>query len=202
MLPSAAGVIDPLLSTGFPLTLLGIGRLVDMLERTSRGPGREAALDEYARQSQRELDATERLVAALYASMTDFDLSKRLTRVYFAAASFSETARRLGRPQLAPGFLLCDHPTFGPASRGIAEIAMRRPTGRTRASLFDRIDHTVEPFDLAGLGDDARRDWYPVLAGDLIAAREKLGATRAEIDVLLERCGFATGASQPLTIAD
>jgi FADH2 O2-dependent halogenase len=202
MLPSAGGVIDPLLSTGFPLTLLGIGRLVDLLERTWNGPGREAALDEYARQTQHELDATERLVAALYASMDDFDLFKRLTRLYFAAASFSETARRLGRPQLAPGFLLCDHPTFGLTSRAIAEIAMRTPTDRSRASLFDRIDSSIEPFDLAGLGDAARRDWYPVLADDLIAGREKLGATRAEIDVLLERCGFATEASQPLTIAD
>ena len=202
MLPSAAGVIDPLLSTGFPLTLLGIGRLVDLLERTWSGSGREAALNEYAQQTQRELDATERLVAALYASMNDFDLFKRLTRLYFAAASFSETARRLARPQLAPGFLLCDHPTFGVASRAIAEIAMRQPTDRARANLFERIDRTIEPFDLAGLGDDARRDWYPVLAGDLIAGREKLGATRAEIDVLLERCGFATESSEPLTIAD
>ena len=38
MLPSAAGVIDPLLSTGFPLTLLGITRLLDVLETTSAGP--------------------------------------------------------------------------------------------------------------------------------------------------------------------
>ena len=46
LLPSAAGVIDPLLSTGFPLTLLGIGRLLDVLERhdarrrTRRRPSR------------------------------------------------------------------------------------------------------------------------------------------------------------------
>ena len=32
LLPSAAGVIDPLLSTGFPLTLLGIQRLLKVLE--------------------------------------------------------------------------------------------------------------------------------------------------------------------------
>ena len=44
LLPSAAGVIDPLLSTGFPLTLLGILRLVDLLEHTVPGPEREAAL--------------------------------------------------------------------------------------------------------------------------------------------------------------
>ena len=190
MLPSAAGVIDPLLSTGFPLTLLGVGRLVDLLQRTWEGPGRQTALDEYAQQTQRELDATERLVAALYATMNDFDLFKRITRLYFAAASFSETARRLGRHDLAPGFLLCDHPAFGPAVRVIADIAMVGPTGRARANLCDEIDRVIEPFDLAGLGDDSRRDWYPVLAEDLVAGRDKLGATRAEIDGLLARCGF------------
>ncbi len=194
MLPSAAGVIDPLLSTGFPLTLLGVGRLVDLLERTWDRPGRDAALEEYALQTQRELDATERLVAALYASMNDFDLFKRLSRLYFAAASFSETARRLGNHELAPGFLLCDHSTFGPRSRAIAGRAMLGPTDRARANLLGEIDRTVEPFDVAGLGDDSRCDWYPVLAEDLIAGRQKLGATRAQIDVLLERCGFTARA--------
>ena len=49
LLPSAAGVIDPLLSTGFPLTLLGILRLLDLLERTSPGRERDAALPTYER---------------------------------------------------------------------------------------------------------------------------------------------------------
>ena len=44
LLPSAAGVIDPLLSTGFPLTLLGIARLLDILETTAPGAERRAAL--------------------------------------------------------------------------------------------------------------------------------------------------------------
>jgi tetracycline 7-halogenase / FADH2 O2-dependent halogenase len=192
MLPSAAGVIDPLLSTGFPLTLLGIGRLVDGLERTWGGAGRTDMLAAYARQTQRELDDTERLVGALYSSMRDFDLFKRLTRLYFAAASFSETARRLDRAELAPGFLLGDHPSFGPELRSIAAMALNRPADRPRADLLDRIDRAIDPFDIAGLGDDTRRDWYPVLADDLLAARHKLGASEHEIDRLLERCGFRT----------
>ncbi len=69
LLPSAAGVIDPLLSTGFPLTLLGIVRLLDLLERTSPGPERDAALLDYERTTLAELDATEQLVGALYATM-------------------------------------------------------------------------------------------------------------------------------------
>lgn len=197
MLPSAAGVIDPLLSTGFPLTLLGIHRLVDALERTWSAPGRQAALADYAARTRRELDVTERLVAALYASMRDFDLFKRLSRLYFAAASFGEAARRLRRPELSPGFLLCDHPAFGPSVRAIAEVAMLRPADRARANLFDQIDRTIAPFDVAGLGDDARRDWYPVLAADLVAARGKLRATEAEIAHLLERCGFGPMPAVP-----
>ncbi len=191
MLPSAAGVIDPLLSTGFPLTLLGVIRLAGLIERTGTRQSAKA-LDDYAQQTRRELDATERLVAALYACMDDFDLFKRLSRVYFAAASFSEAARRLGRPHLAPGFLLCDHPLFGPASRAITEAALMRPTDRARANLCAEIDRIIEPFDVAGLGDASRSDWFPVLADDLLDGREKLHATEAEIDSLLERCGFST----------
>jgi len=191
LLPSAAGVIDPLLSTGFPLTLLGLLRLVDILERTSPGDARNAALADYERITLRELDATERLVSALYASMDDPPLFKRLSLLYFAAASFSESVRRLGRADLAPGFLLHAHPTFGPELEAYTEIAVRRPTGRARRVLEDRIDRAIEPFDTAGLLDRTRRDWYPVLASDILASAAKLGATRAELLELLERSGFS-----------
>ena len=102
MLPSAAGVIDPLLSTGFPLTLLGLLRLLDLLERSPAGPEREAALREYERTTLAELDATEQLVAALYETMTDPPLFKRLSLLYFAAASFSETVQTPRPPAAGP----------------------------------------------------------------------------------------------------
>jgi tetracycline 7-halogenase / FADH2 O2-dependent halogenase len=190
LLPSAAGVIDPLLSTGFPLTLLGIGRLVDLLEHTTEGPQREAALAAYAQVTQDELDATERLVAALYAAMTDPLLFKRLTLLYFAAASYSEAARRLGRPELAPGFLLHRHPLFGPALRSCTELATTHLDGPVRDALVTRIDQSIEPFNVAGLLDRSRRDWFPVLAEDLLASGSKLDATADEIHELLKRSGF------------
>jgi FADH2 O2-dependent halogenase len=190
MLPSAAGVIDPLLSTGFPLTLLGIGRLLDLLERTSEGPERDAALRAYARVTQDELDITEQLVGALYANMTDAALFKRLSLLYFAAASFSEAARRLGRPGLTPGFLLNAHPRFGPELRECAAGAATRPRGPERDALLTRIDRAIEPFDTAGLLDERRRSWYPVLAEDLVAGASKLDASVDDIHRLLERCGF------------
>jgi FADH2 O2-dependent halogenase len=194
LLPSAAGVIDPLLSTGFPLTLLGVLRLVDLLERTSPGPDREAALLAYERQTVQELDATERLVSALYATMHDPALFKRLGLLYFAAASFSEAARRLGRPELAPGFLLCAHPTFGPELAACAAMAVFEPRATVRDALESRIDRAIEPFDTAGLLDHSRRDWFPVLASDLQASASKLEATSEEIHRLLERCGMVPAA--------
>ena len=195
LLPSAAGVIDPLLSTGFPLTLLGIGRLARVLEETAPGTAREAALARYAKDTTEELETTERLVAALYATMSDFPLFKRLTALYFAAASYAETVRRLGQPDRARGFLLHADPIFGPALRGITARVLALPRGQARdaarSRVFDDVVGAIVPFDVAGLGDTTRRDWYPVLASDLLAARDLLGVSSAAIDALLARCGFA-----------
>jgi tetracycline 7-halogenase / FADH2 O2-dependent halogenase len=195
LLPSAAGVIDPLLSTGFPLTLLGIVRLLDVLEHTSPGPERDVALATYERTTLRELDATEQLVGALYATMSDPELFTRLTLLYFAAASFSEAARRLGKPELAPGFLLNQHPVFGPELAACAALAANRDglaaDPQARRALEDRIDRAIEPFDTAGLLDRSRRGWYPVLASDLLAHRAKLRASEEEVVALLKRAGMA-----------
>lgn len=199
LLPSAAGVIDPLLSTGFPLTLLGILRLVDLLERTSPGEEREAALERYEETTLAELDVTEQLVAALYATMDDPALFKRLSLLYFAAASFSEAARRLGRPDLAPGFLLREHPAFGREVNACSRLAASLPRGEARRSLEARIDRAIEPFDIAGLLDDERRSWYPVLAGDLLDSAGKLQAGQSDILELLERTGMVPAAESRAT---
>jgi FADH2 O2-dependent halogenase len=186
-------VIDPLLSTGFPLTLLGILRLLDILESTDEGPEREAGLRAYAQATHDELEATERLVAALYANMADPPLFKRLTLLYFAAASYAETAWRLGRRELAPGFLLHAHPQFGAELRACSESALRTIDGIAREALLTRIDRAIMPFDVAGLLDRSRRDWYPVLAEDLVTNGSKLNTSSVEIERLLERCGFTRG---------
>jgi FADH2 O2-dependent halogenase len=195
LLPSAAGVIDPLLSTGFPLTLLGVLRLARLFEEHAPGTaGFEAGMGEYVRHTANELDATEQLVGALYASMDDFERFKRLSLLYFAAASYTETMRRLDRADRARGFLLCGDPMFGPELRACAAAASAPLTGEERRALLARIDRAIEPFDVAGLGDRARRDWYPVRADDLVAAAPKLGATPEEVGRLLQRCGFTASA--------
>jgi FADH2 O2-dependent halogenase len=196
LLPSAAGFVDPLLSTGFPLTLLGIERLARWLEQSWGAAGAGPALFDYSLRTTEELALTSRLIGALYGAMDDFELFEALALLYFAAASYTETARRLGRPELAGGAFLCgEHPVFGPRLRWCVSAALRRDA--PRALLLERVRQAIEPVDVAGLGRADRAHWHPVDAAGLFAAREKLGASRADIERLLERCGFAAPAVQP-----
>ena len=190
LLPAAAGFVDPLLSTGFPLTLLGVSRLAAALEQHWNSPRLAPALANYSSQTLRELDTAAALVGALYAQMNDFEAFTVLTQLYFAAASFAETARRLGRPELATEFLLMNRAPFAKALRHCAEAAGQPLLEPARARFFQLITGAIEPINVAGLGDAARRNWYPALAADLLAAAPKLGAERAEIERLLARCGF------------
>jgi FADH2 O2-dependent halogenase len=186
LLPSAAGFVDPLLSTGFPLVLLGVSRLAEIFERDPSRWG--DALPTYVRQTEQELLATARLIGSLYASMANFPVFVSLTLLYFAAASFSETARRLGRPHLASSFLLHDHPLFQiqPLLDRARAVGNREDTRR----LNDDILRIIEPFNVAGLGDPSRRNWYPADAEDMLRAAPKLGVDRNEVTQLLARCGF------------
>lgn len=193
LLPSAAGFIDPLLSTGFPLTLLGVERLANILETKWGCDDFADELFNYSMQTTIELVATERLIAALYATMPDFELFRALTLLYFAAASFTEAVRRLGKPELAGNtFLLGEHPVFGPRFRRCLELALQKPTGAARDDLFQKIQQTIEPVNIAGLGRAERRHWYPVLADDLFASADKLQSTSTELAAMLARCGFTT----------
>jgi tetracycline 7-halogenase / FADH2 O2-dependent halogenase len=194
LLPSAAAFIDPLLSTGFPLTLLGINRLARIIEESWGRPDFELALDAYAAATLEEADRAALLISALYASFSDFELFGALSLLYFAAASFAEAARRLGRPHLAGTFLSGDDPVFGPALRDCCRSALstarRGGDASERKRLLSRIFAAIEPLDVAGLSDAGRRNWHPIEAGPLLAASHKLGATPKEIETMLAGSGF------------
>ncbi len=190
LLPSAAGFVDPLLSTGFPLTLLGVARLVEIIECHWAAERFSSQLQGYATRTGEELLATASLIGALYANMNNFDVFVALTLLYFAAASFAESARRLGKPQLAPSFLLCTHPLFGPICAHLCKRAQQKLTAEESRQLIAEILAAVEPFNVAGLGRAERRNWYPVDADDLLDAAAKLNAGPEEIRALLARCGF------------
>jgi FADH2 O2-dependent halogenase len=183
MLPSAAGFVDPLLSTGFALTLMGIERLGLILQQDLDSAG--CQLQDYAEQTESDLLAASRLIGALYATMDNFPAFTAVSLLYFAAVSFSETAYRLGRHELVRGFLLHRHPEFGPASRLLLELACKMDK-----TFAGEVLGLIEPFNLGGFGAPARRNWYPVHAEDLLDAASKLGVSQQEIAAMLDRSGF------------
>jgi FADH2 O2-dependent halogenase len=193
LLPSAAGFVDPLFSTGFPLVLFGVMRLAAILEAHWDSPRFSEALSTYASRTEGDLLATARLIGSLYASMANFPLFVSLSLLYFATASFAETARRLGKPELASAFLLHDHPMFGTQSAELLNRARQVRGSDSTEKLISEVLRAIEPFNVAGLGDRRRRNWYPVDAEDLRRAAPKLGVDREEISRLLERCGFTAG---------
>jgi tetracycline 7-halogenase / FADH2 O2-dependent halogenase len=189
MLPSAAGFIDPLLSTGFPLTISGILRLSKIIEQDWDSVRFSDSLKQYESETMNELSVCENLVAALYKNMDDFQLFSRITHLYFAAASFMETAHRLNKPELGSSFLLNRHPEFGTALRRICQEACKN-TDKT--DLIRQIEEAIQPFDVIGLAKFSRRNWYPCLGADLFEAADKLQATKQEIDTLLKRNFYET----------
>lgn len=190
LLPSAAGFVDPLLSTGFPLTLLGVTRLAEILERNWSSEQFSLRLDQYAKTTAAELLATARLIGALYANFGNFSVFSAVSLLYFAAVSYAETARRLGRSHLASSFLLHDHPRFGPECVRVLEKARAMGGDIDSDALTEEIQRVIEPIDVAGLTERGRRNWYPVNAEDLLRAEHKMDASRDQIREMLERCGF------------
>jgi FADH2 O2-dependent halogenase len=198
MLPSAAGFVDPLLSTGFALTLMGIERLGRILDRYFESDELVGQLHGYAEQTEGELLAASLLISALYATMGNFPAFTAVSMLYFAAVSYVETAYRLGKPELATGFLLREHSHFGPASRRLLERAhMLRGVDDTRA-FADEVLRVIAPFNVGRFGDPALRNCYPVRAEDLLQAGSKLGVSRDEIVSMLDISGFYQSHSPTL----
>jgi FADH2 O2-dependent halogenase len=168
LLPSAAAFVDPLLSTGFPLTLLGLARLAEAIETSWGHESFARRLEAYSDLTLSEADSAALLVSALYASFQDFPLFAAISKLYFAAASFTEAARRYRGAKRE--ILLCaDHPVFGPASRKHAGRLSPPPKesdlAGARRELLRKIDRAIEPLDVAGL----RRPRPPQLAPPVLA---------------------------------
>ena len=186
LLPSASCFVDPLLSTGFALNFLGISRICTALERHGLGNAVfQSEMSRAVKNTERELDAVARLVGALYPNMGSFERFSSLTLLYFAAMSFSESAWRLGRPELASSFLLSDQEPFASRARAICEQA-----GDSGFPLRDKVLEAISAVDVAGLSDPDRRNWFPVDSRDLLSAHAKLGVKREAVSDFVARSGL------------
>lgn len=183
LLPSALGFVDPLFSTGFPLTLMGLHRLGRGLETGALDTA--SWRDEYAAASVEELEAVARLVGGCYASFHDFPAFADLSMLYFAAASFSEMSRRLEKG-LATRFLLQNQREF---RRLLRQHTLAARGGNPSPAPAIRRD--LEPFNIAGLCDPGKRHWYGVDLQDVVRGAGKLESTPDEVMAFFQRMGWS-----------
>lgn len=153
LLPSAGAFVDPLFSTGIPLTLLGIERLGQAMEHAWGRPELDAAVAAGMRLSAREAEAAARLVGASYAGFRHFPLFAAFSMFYFAAASFSEMARRLGSDALEPrpGAARAPGETRARIPAEDSDGGDLFPNGLRTPPLFLRVDHPTFGPDFARL---------------------------------------------------
>jgi tetracycline 7-halogenase / FADH2 O2-dependent halogenase len=194
MLPSAAAFIDPLFSTGIPMTLLGIERLAAVLQASGprpQGPGLgqssglrptpaqrpEAwALGPYGGVTLAEATHTARFIAGCYAAFSRFDVFTAYSMFYFVAASFSEMARRLN-PDAARGFLAAADPDFTSAIARLSPVS--HSSDPTRCA--SEIAAACEPLNIAGLCDPTKRNSYGIDLEDTVRGAAKLGVSAAHV---------------------
>ncbi len=182
LLPGAAAVVDPLFSTGFPLSLLGIQRYGTALEEdwgTARWATRLAHI---SHSTLAEADHTATLVGACYktfaaggrrnSGIPGFPTFTSLSMLYFVAASYSEMARRLGHPARAEGFLLRETPAFRNA---FTSLTARAHTGYPATPAETAA--LLAPFNVAGLCDATKGNWYSVALEDVVRNADKLGVS-------------------------
>lgn len=177
LLPSCAAFVDPLFSTGMPLTLLGIERIGRAVERDWGTDRFGASLAEVGRITLDEADHTAGYVGACFAAMRDLEVFAPLSMFYFTAASFSETARRLDAPATPSRFLALDRERF---TRGLHAAVRRVHTGKAFAASgrFERsIACAVDSTNVAGLCDPSKDNWYGVDLEDVVRGAAKLGVS-------------------------
>jgi FADH2 O2-dependent halogenase len=189
MLPSAAAFIDPLFSTGIPLTLLGIERLARILEGGVDQAGRKARLytassggssdpPSYNDATLADADRTAQFIAGSYAGFQRFPLFTSYSMFYFAAASYSEMARRLDSPKTPRGFLCGDSDRFTGAMARLSPAIASRASG---GGYDSEVAAAIADWNVAGLCDPEKRNWYDVDLDDTIRGAGKLGLTRKQV---------------------
>ncbi len=194
LLPSAAAFVDPLFSTGIPLTLLGIERLGRIVEEAWGTEELTSRLEEYGALTLQEADATAGFIGACYAALPRFPVFAALSQFYFAAASYSEMARRLDKPHLVRRFLASDHACFGPnLRRGAAWV--RRYAGQMdkadTAAFEAQVGNAIGCLNVAGLSDPRKRNWYGVDLNDVVNSAERLGMTAEAMRAVLRTAPWA-----------
>lgn len=163
MLPAAACFLDPLHSSGNALTLVGIERLIGVLER--EGSARELGLAAYEEALFRDVALLDKVIHGCYEGFRHFELMQSYAMLYFAGAHYSETQRRLDPTQVDLGFLNSHDPRFrqivDEAHERICRLTATRHLSQAASTNFQsHIATAIEPYNLAGLCDPTKFNMY------------------------------------------
>ena len=194
LLPHAYGFVDPLFSTGIAWSLRAVERLGLCFEEARSGQRvpDPRQLERYGQLLGREADQIDRMVAGTYEAMAHFDLFAAQAMIYFATVSYAEVRQRLVADDTAhpawSGFLgvgdvVCD-PLPRASVRRLTRITRgegREGTTDERASFVSWVRRAIEPRNIAGLADPARRNLYAVDLDLLIDRHALLGMTRDQL---------------------
>ena len=197
MLPSAAAFVDPIFSTGFPLTLLGVERLAHLLEERlfvgAAATGASGALAAYGATTLAEADHTARFVGGCYAAFSRFEVFADYSMFYFAVASFEEARRRLRPADRGFGFLAAQD------ARLAAEMVRLAPTtaGLVADGFAEQVARAIEPVNVAGLCRPHKANWYGVDDEDLAAGAAKLGVSAEAVQRMLTSLGLSMPTRVP-----
>jgi len=193
MLPSAAAFVDPLFGAGMAMTALGVERLGRLLEDNLGDKELNERLSDYGRLTLMEADHTAGFIAGCYAAFPRFELFTSLSMVYFAAASYCEMARRLGRNHLAQRFLAVDRQDFAADAERLSQI-LRRNDSLDSIFFAAQVKQKIDCLNVAGLCDQHKRNWYDVGLEDVINCAGKLELTSEEMQSFLQSAAWAQSA--------
>ena len=189
MLPSAAAFVDPLFSTGFPLTLLGVQRLANILVSSWGKSDFSARLQEYERITFEEADWTAKFIGGCFSSFPRFSQFAAFSMFYFAAASFSEMTRRLDRRKLVSRFLAADRPEFANGLRG--ELERLAAPACDDSSLYEGVRNSIANMNVAGLCKPEKRNWYGADLQDVVDASHLLEYDACDLQRILKEATWA-----------
>jgi len=195
LLPSAAAFVDPLFSTGIPLTLVGIERLGRILEGSLGSPDLSEKLRDYGELTLSDADWSAMFVGGCFAAMPHFELFTAFSMYYFAAVSFGEMARRIERRDLASRFLAQNLREYADGLRAGARWLHSRagaPSPSEIEAFQIAIANAVRTINIAGVCDSRKRNWYDIDFNDVIEKAHCLEMTPDAMRSLIAKADWAS----------
>ena len=158
MLPTTAGFVDPLHSSGIAHALSGVERLAALVLAEAHDT---AAWEAYGEQVRDEVRWIDELVGACYAALPDFDRFRLASTLFFLATIRFEEGFTRGESVASQGFLAARDGALREALS-----AARRDILSGEPSRLEGVRERLWSFDPAGLLDPGARHRFAHTAVD------------------------------------